>query len=311
MDPENTNDEDATELLSIEVEEVSMVDSGAIRRPFLVLKEDEDPNFMAVMPMLQAFAGEKLAAIMVLANQLRDGMGTLEREKVFKIVSRIWALLGEAERDLLIVAKAEGIELADGDPMSQLINSIRMLQHDAQETEQKGVSKASSRKIAPHRVTELRSVLDSFTKLLEGPMETEEESTETSGSEVVTEEADKTEKSETTTVDAVGSIESVVAAVTKAQAPLLDAVTKMAAMLGKVVESQAHVQESVKAAPVTEVVKVEESEGPDLTEILSSVQALTKRLDDSEAQPQGGGDDSTETATITKSADGNVWKGII
>lgn len=311
-----------TELLELEVAEVSLVDKAAIRRKFAVVKaidadadtdttedgmgarakktekSDNAPGDVvdaevvkAATPMLTALAGERLALVGEKANELKNGLGAMSkkdaREALYALTDLVWA----AERDVVAVSKSIGVE-----PKEKV------------ETEKAHPKKMTSRRRAAlaEAVEKLQALAKEFDEETEDP---EEEDMGTPANK----ETKKTEGGEGTTPEpAASTTDTVVAAVQKAVGDALKPLDERLSALEKKVEKAAE-----PAAAEEKKEKVEKAEGEDKSEpvwareLRKSLEGVGKRLDTLEAGSNSTAGNRTDTTTQeTKKAE-SVFSGIL
>lgn len=288
------------ELLALDVAEVSLVDRGAIRRTFSVVKALEDdvkrttkaavektepvlesvekvdglPDGLpedvkkAAAPLLTALAGERLGLISAKVTELQTGLGSMKKEDAQVALYGLHDLIWSAERDVVAVSKAMGVEV-----------------EDKVETE---VAKAHPRKMTTRRLNELKGLLEKLTGLAK-EFETDDEEDPAMPTE--------TEKNEGAALEA-----TIAAAVTKALAPLegrLAAIEKVAPVTPAVEPATTMVDTAkAEATPPTWLAKLEKS-----------INGIGQRLDALEGSSNAGGGNTTD-ATVTKSA-GGLWDGVV
>jgi hypothetical protein len=305
-------DDEARELLALDVDEVSLVDRPAIRRKFSVVKaltEDEvsrrktknegdtapetlsaDVVKMAT-PLLTGLASERLGVISNVVAELQSGLGTLSKDdackKLYSLHDAIWA----AERDVVAVSKALGDEV-------ERVTAAKSLERAEEQVE-----KAHPRKMTARRLNEFKAVAEKFATLLkefEAAEEDEDEDTPEEDPKMKTETAKNEVATQTPAPTSAPDIEAAVtAAVQKAVEPIA---TRLAEVEKKLAPAPA-------ATTTAETTKAADTAPAWAVAIQKSLDDLGQRLDVVEAGSNAGGSNTTQTTT-TKS-DEPFWKGVL
>lgn len=327
--PDSPATTEPRELLELDVGEVSMVDAPAIRRKFVMVKQEAAPGTdntptpeppatppapvappagentvdeneiiaadsdiaKALFPMLTALANEKMNALVEKVASIQTALtaGTLTKKEAREMFSGLSSLLWGAEDDVISISKSAGTPV-----------------------ELDAVQKA--KRMTARRIGELKAAQEQITSLLS---ELEEEvmadTTDTQKTEVGAGTADL-QKAITAAVSAglAAGLEPVNKSITDV-GTRLDSIEARVAKVEEGAAAPTATTDTTKTETKTEESAVAKAITNALAPMAKSLEDIGQRLDTIESTPAAGGDDDPASTTTkvetTKAGSADFWAG--